>query len=75
MKPKPSAPRVDQTVEIITLGRFTVLVDDAEVPVSAWGSRRSRQLCKRLVTARGWPVTRDELIDLLWPDEADPHRA
>ena len=23
----------------------------------------------RLVVARGWPVTRDELIEVLWPDE------
>lgn len=32
------------------------------------------QLCKRLVAARGWPVTRDELFHLLWPDETDRHR-
>jgi pimeloyl-ACP methyl ester carboxylesterase/DNA-binding SARP family transcriptional activator len=59
---------------IATLGRFVVTVDGQEVPTSAWGSRRARQLCKRLVAARGWPVTRDELFDLLWPDEADRHR-
>lgn len=57
------------TVRVVTLGRFAVEVDGEEVPVSAWGSRRARQLCKRLVAARGWPVTRDELFDLLWPDE------
>ena len=59
---------------IITLGRFAVIVDGEELPTSAWGSRRSRQLAKRLVAARGWPVTRDELIDMLWPDEHDPQR-
>jgi pimeloyl-ACP methyl ester carboxylesterase len=62
------------TVRITTLGRFAVTVDGQEVPVSAWGSRRARQLCKRLVAARGWPVTRDELFDLLWPDEIDRDR-
>lgn len=61
-------------VRITTLGRFAVEVDGEEVPVSAWGSRRARQLCKRLVAARGWPVTRDALFDLLWPDEADRGR-
>jgi len=59
------------SVDIATLGRFAVNVDDAEVPVSEWGSRLARQLLKRLVAARGWPVTRDELMDLLWPDEHD----
>jgi pimeloyl-ACP methyl ester carboxylesterase/DNA-binding SARP family transcriptional activator len=61
-------------VRITTLGRFAVTVDGQEVPTSAWGSRRARQLCKRLVAARGWPVTRDELFDLLWPDERDRER-
>ncbi|MFP4312143.1 MAG: alpha/beta fold hydrolase [Nitriliruptoraceae bacterium] len=62
------------TVRITTLGRFAVEVDGAEVPIAAWGSRRARQVCKRLVAARGWPVTRDELFDLLWPDETDRQR-
>lgn len=61
-------------VRIVTLGRFAVEVDGAEVPTSAWGSRRARQLCKRLVVARGWPVTRDQLIELLWPDQPDDRR-
>jgi pimeloyl-ACP methyl ester carboxylesterase/DNA-binding SARP family transcriptional activator len=61
-------------VRIVTLGRFAVEVDGEEVPVTTWGSRRARQLCKRLVAARGWPVTRDELFELLWPDEADRRR-
>jgi DNA-binding SARP family transcriptional activator len=69
---RPSEP--PHSVRINTLGRFAVLVEGDEVPTSAWGSRRARQLCKRLVAARGWPVTRDELIDMLWPDEFDPQR-
>ncbi len=62
------------TVRIHTMGRFAVDVDGVEIPASAWGSRRARQLCKRLVAARGWPVTRDELIDILWPNESDLRR-
>jgi pimeloyl-ACP methyl ester carboxylesterase/DNA-binding SARP family transcriptional activator len=68
------ADRTGHTVRVRTLGRFAVEVDGQEVPTSAWGSRRARQLCKRLVVARGWPVTRDELFDLLWPDEVDRQR-
>ncbi|MEZ5226707.1 MAG: hypothetical protein R2710_08520 [Acidimicrobiales bacterium] len=40
-------------------------------PTNAWGSRQARRLLKRLVVADGWPVTRDELCDLLWPGEDD----
>ncbi|MDX1691384.1 MAG: alpha/beta fold hydrolase [Acidimicrobiia bacterium] len=73
VRPRPE-PTPRSAVRIRTLGGFAVERDGAEVPVSAWGSRIARQVCKRLVAARGWPVTRDELIDLLWPDEADRAR-
>ncbi len=71
VRSRPIAAGRRPTVRITTLGRFAVTVDGQEVPASEWGSRRARQLCKRLVAARGWPVTRDELFDLLWPDETD----
>ena len=57
-------------IEIRTLGRFEVVVDGEPVPTSEWGSKRARTLLKRLVAARGWPVTRDELFEVLWPGEA-----
>lgn len=59
---------------VATLGRFVVTVGGREVELNEWGSRRARTLLKRLVIARGWPVTRDELFDLLWPDETDRAR-
>lgn len=68
------APLRTSRVEIQTLGRFRVLVDGVEIDAAQWGSRRARQLLKRLVVARGWPVTRDELTDMLWPDEDDERR-
>ncbi|HSJ70090.1 MAG TPA: alpha/beta fold hydrolase [Acidimicrobiia bacterium] len=71
---KAPSPATGRSVRISTLGRFAVEVNGEDVPASEWGSRRARQLCKRLVAARGWPVTRDELIDFLWPDEADMAR-
>jgi pimeloyl-ACP methyl ester carboxylesterase/DNA-binding SARP family transcriptional activator len=55
--------------EIRTMGGFGVWVGDDEVPLSAWGSRRARQLCKRLAVALGQPVTRDELGEVLWPGD------
>lgn len=60
---------VRHRVEITAMGRFEVTIDGDPVPTAAWGSRRARTLLKRLVVARGWPVTRDELAELLWPGE------
>ena len=59
---------------ITTFGGFAVVVDGQEVPLSAWGSRRARQLCKRLTTACGHPVPREQLVDLLWPDDCRQQR-
>jgi ATP/maltotriose-dependent transcriptional regulator MalT/DNA-binding SARP family transcriptional activator len=64
------APRVQaQTLSIQSLGRFRVVSDGQAVPVSAWQSRKARDLLKMLVARRGRPVPRDELIESLWPDE------
>lgn len=70
---RPGAPR------IVTLGRFAVERPDrdghyGEVAHADWGSRLARQICKRLAVADGWPVTRAELIDQLWPEESDQAR-
>ncbi|MFP5327061.1 MAG: alpha/beta fold hydrolase [Acidimicrobiia bacterium] len=71
-----TAPREShhRRASIKTMGGFSVWVDDEEVPSTAWGSRRARQLCKRLAVAAGQPVPRDLLIEMLWPDEDDLHR-
>ena len=66
--------KAQRAPRITTLGGFGVEIDGRPVPTSTWGSRRARQLCKRLVAARGWPVMRDELFELLWPDETDLRR-
>ncbi len=60
--------------EVRVMGRFGVWVGAEEVSPSAWGSRRARQLCKRLAVAVGEPVSRDQLMEMLWPDEFDAVR-
>ena len=70
VKERPARPSTTN-VTISTLGRFGVQIDGQEIPTSAWRSRIPRQICKRLVAARGWPVTREELFDMCWPDETD----
>ncbi len=60
-------------VEVRCLGGFRVAVDGSILGTTAWQSRKARDLLKILVARRGRPVTREALIDLLWPGE-DPDR-
>jgi DNA-binding SARP family transcriptional activator len=62
------------TTEIHTFGGFRVARGGVDVPLALWGSRRSRLLCKRLAAAAGAPVSRDELAELLWPDDPTPSK-
>jgi ATP/maltotriose-dependent transcriptional regulator MalT/DNA-binding SARP family transcriptional activator len=50
-------------------GGFAVLRFGRPVPVSEWKSRKARDILKVLAARRGAPVTRDELIDALWPED------
>lgn len=65
----PAGTEQRRSTQIRTMGGFAVLLDGESVPPAAWGSRRARQLCKRLAVALGEPVPRDELVEMLWPDE------
>ncbi len=58
-------------VAIVTLGRFAVLQSGEPVPLTAWQSRKARDLLKVLVARRGRPITRDAAAETLWPGE-DP---
>ena len=58
-------------VAITTLGGFRVTRGGVPVEVGDWGSRKARDLLKLLVARRGAPVVRDEVTEMLWPDETD----
>ncbi|MFN8193190.1 MAG: BTAD domain-containing putative transcriptional regulator [Nocardioidaceae bacterium] len=60
-------------LDIRVLGGFAVHRDGEPVPASAWRSRQARTLLKALVARQGRPVGREELCELLWPDD-DPAR-
>jgi ATP/maltotriose-dependent transcriptional regulator MalT/DNA-binding SARP family transcriptional activator len=64
-------PHASAAVAIEALGRFRVLRDGAPVAVSAWRSRKARDLLKMLVARHGRPISRDAVIEALWPEE-DP---
>jgi DNA-binding SARP family transcriptional activator/tetratricopeptide (TPR) repeat protein len=54
-------------VGIDLLGRFGVHREGREVPRSAFGGRQARLLLRFLAVGRGTLVTRDALIEVLWP--------
>lgn len=50
-----------------TLGRFEVVGVGRAEP-SRWSSRKARDALKILICRRGGAISREELIDALWPD-------
>jgi DNA-binding SARP family transcriptional activator len=63
--PVPAAP-----LAVRVLGEFQVLRAGVPVAPGEWRSKKARDLFKILVLQRGRPVSRERLIDLLWPEEA-----
>ena len=63
----------DAPVVVQALGGFRVLLAGQPVTLSAWQSKKARDLLKILVAKRGRPVPREFLMEALWPDE-DPAR-
>ena len=62
---------VTSSIVIATLGGFRVSRHGDPVDIGEWGSRKARDLVKLLVARRGAPVVREEVTELLWPEDAD----
>jgi ATP/maltotriose-dependent transcriptional regulator MalT/DNA-binding SARP family transcriptional activator len=56
-------------VRVETLGAFRLTRAGVAAPASAWRSRKARDVLKILLARRGRPVTREFLMDALWPGE------
>lgn len=57
---------------ICCLGAFKVFTGSSAVPLAAWGSRKPRELLMLLICEQGRPVSREALVEALWP--GDPPR-
>jgi DNA-binding SARP family transcriptional activator len=57
------------TVHITLLGGFAVTVDDAAVPEKLWTRRHAAALVKVLALAPERRLHREQIIDLVWPDD------
>ncbi len=55
------------------LGGFAVLRDGVRVPLSAWQTKKPRELLKLLVCRRGRPAPREVVMEALWPGD-DPQK-
>jgi DNA-binding SARP family transcriptional activator len=60
-------------VSVACLGGLRVARQGDPVPAGAWQSRKARELLKLLVAKRGRPAHREQILEVLWPDE-DPSR-
>ena len=61
-------PNADDTaVELQLLGRFEVKVGERVIGGDAWPSRRSGQLVQLLALAKDQSLSRDQVIEALWP--------
>ena len=54
-------------LDVRLLGRFEVAVDARPVAASAWEHRRAEDLVKLLALSPGHRLTRDQVVDALWP--------
>ncbi|MDQ3759348.1 MAG: hypothetical protein M3331_05335, partial [Actinomycetota bacterium] len=62
----------DDSVRIELLGGFRVIIGGAEVESDSWPGRRASDLVQLLALTEGHRLTRDQVIEALWPRlEAD----
>jgi DNA-binding SARP family transcriptional activator/tetratricopeptide (TPR) repeat protein len=64
------AEREATRIEISLLGRFEVTVDGVAAPARGWARRHAATLVKILALAPGRRLHREQVIDLVWPDES-----
>lgn len=57
-------------ITVLCLGGFRVLRAGSGIAPNEWQSKKARDLLKILVSARGRPVPRARLMELLWPGQS-----
>jgi DNA-binding SARP family transcriptional activator len=64
--------RVPAPLHIVTLGRFEVRRGARAVPDHAWRRRRAGELFRLLLVSPGHSLSRDQVVEALWPEKS-PH--
>lgn len=68
-RPGPGRTASGARVVFRTLGTFGVEVDGYPMEASRWRSKKSRDLIKLLLARPGRSIPREEVMNVLWPDE------
>jgi len=58
----------EMATDVRLLGAFQVTTSRGPVPEAFWRSSRAKMLFKYLAYRAGTPVSRDQLMEVLWPD-------
>ena len=67
LQAKQKKTKLEKGLYIQTLGGLTVFRAGKEVSDKEWGRRAAKQLFMLLVTKRAHPITKEELMEVLWP--------
>jgi tetratricopeptide (TPR) repeat protein len=62
-------------LKVFLLGRFEVELEGAPIPNGAWRRRRAADLMKLMALAPSHAMTRERVMDALWPDAAPEQSA
>lgn len=63
----PPGDRPGPLLRLHLLGRFEVVRQDAPIPPQAWRRRRPADLLKLIALAPGHALTREQVVETLWP--------
>ncbi|MFG1709697.1 BTAD domain-containing putative transcriptional regulator [Nonomuraea sp. M3C6] len=66
-----SAPAPGAKVVVETMGTFRLLRGTVPVSRTDWQSRKARDLLKILISRRGSGISRERLVEILWPEHED----
>ncbi|MGP3960810.1 BTAD domain-containing putative transcriptional regulator [Nonomuraea sp. 3N208] len=66
-----AVPEPQARVLVETMGTFRVLLGGVPVARTAWQSRKARDLLKILAGRRGSGMSRERLVEILWPEQED----
>lgn len=56
------------TLRIFTLGTFRVQREDTPISDASWKTQKNKTLLELVLTARRHPLTREQIIEYLWPN-------
>jgi two-component SAPR family response regulator len=56
------------SIDIRLLGRFDIAVNEVHIPPEEWKTKKIKGILEYLVLHKGKAVSRDQLMDIFWPD-------